>query len=253
MEPRPPTVSKDEASPRKKKGVTGYYEVEVSNEKQRTLHIYGDAFDCLDSAKIVASSTNLVCRFVSGDRIIEKVKPHAKLFAKLTSVTLAENAIQNLSQVASLLAVFTSAPLVKDLAITANPVCSMTLLRPFVATMAPPKLQSFNGDPLTDEERASHAASLRCASTTDVKHKSIARRAVDRAVQAALVNDHRRHHFETAFPAALHSYVLPIFHDLLPPQARRRRPQPRYRFLLQRLLRLVTLSILMVISVVPLL
>ena len=49
-----------------KNNMTGYYEVQ---DDGRTLHIYGDAFDCLDSSHITSLSTNLFCRFVAIDRV----------------------------------------------------------------------------------------------------------------------------------------------------------------------------------------
>ena len=54
---------------KKNNNMTGYYELQDGKDDGRTLHIYGDAFDCLDSSHITSLSTNLFCRFVAIDRV----------------------------------------------------------------------------------------------------------------------------------------------------------------------------------------
>lgn len=141
----------------------GYYEVGPltttgDKEQQRSVQVYGDGFGWLENDKVVSTATSLACRFVSLDRAMEKLKPHAKKstsFAKLELVVFSDNAIRDLRQVASLVAFLAAlAPSIEDLRIESNPVCSLQLLRPFVACVSSTKLKRFNGVSFGDAEES---------------------------------------------------------------------------------------------------
>ena len=60
--------------------------------------MYGEAWECLESPKIVGTATALVCRFARIERIVEKLTPHVPAFARLTRLTLGDNALHSLKQ-----------------------------------------------------------------------------------------------------------------------------------------------------------
>ncbi|KAJ1451539.1 hypothetical protein M885DRAFT_529433 [Pelagophyceae sp. CCMP2097] len=213
---------------------SGYYEVEVLGETkdERSLQIYGEAWDCLDQSKILASSTALVCRFVGIEGILEKLKPHVKSFARLKSATFGDNAICTLRHVAQLGAVLSSGfPALVDVRIESNPACSLSLLRAAVAC-ACPKLRTFNGEDITDAERAIHLKQLGplCAAAAsalaeagqqwrpaprkdgrdEAAHDAFldgARRTVASAIANAARADDARRALEAVWPLAIQSIV----------------------------------------------
>ncbi|KAJ8598932.1 hypothetical protein CTAYLR_009842 [Chrysophaeum taylorii] len=210
----------------------GYYEVDTTKDLERCLQIYGEAWECLENAKIVGAATALVCRFVSIDRAVERLRPHAKLFAKLRSAVFSDNAIHTLRQVAALASVLALVPTLVDLRIESNPVCSLVLLRPFVACVSANNLETFNAQPIPDSERLEargHLGPL-CAALSLADNKlsarhnnnnnnnnnkdedrrgtrSLARKVVDRAVALALAHDAKRRAFRQAWPEAIASLV----------------------------------------------
>ena len=139
----------------------GYYEVEIGglHREERALQLYGEAWECLESAKIVGSSTALVCRFVSVERIVEKLRPHARNFGRLKKAAFGDNAIHTLRHVLQLANILSVAPCLVELKIESNPVCSLRLLRPMICTVLP-AIERFNGITVSAVDRTQHFAQL---------------------------------------------------------------------------------------------
>ena len=108
--------------------IGGYYEVEIAgaNREERVLQVYGEAWECLESPKIVGSATALVCRFARIERVIEKLGPHVPSFSRLRRLTLGDNALHSLKQVLALAPAIALSH-VTELHITNNPVCELVL------------------------------------------------------------------------------------------------------------------------------
>jgi leucine-rich repeat-containing protein 49 len=139
----------------------GYYEVEIGglHREERILQLYGEAWECFESQKIIASSTALVCRFVSVERIIEKLRPHARNFTRLKKATFGDNAIHTLRHVLQLANVLHGVPCLLELKIESNPVCSLQLLRPLICTSLP-SIERFNGITVSAIDRVLHCAQI---------------------------------------------------------------------------------------------
>tara|TARA_B100000482_G_scaffold192316_1_gene179971 strand:- start:467 stop:3472 length:3006 start_codon:yes stop_codon:yes gene_type:complete len=156
----------------------GYYEVEIGgvHREERALQLYGEAWECLESPKIIGSSTALVCRFVSVERIVEKLRPHARNFARLKKATFGDNAIHTLRHVIQLANMLHGTPCLVELKIESNPVCTLRLLRPLICAVLP-AVERFNGLTVSASDRTLHSAQLGAfrdhAEATDKHNKSL--------------------------------------------------------------------------------
>lgn len=203
----------------------GYYEVEIggAHREERVLQLYGEAWDCLDSPKIVGTCTALVCRFVSIDRVVEKLRPHAHNFAKLRKATFGDNAILTFHQTLHLANVCQALPLLVDLEVESNPVCSLSLLRSLVCANFL-NIERFNGIKITQSEQALHSAQLglfcvrargtdRQKGTTQMIVRcerdggDALKRIVTSATTNALLNEEIRRALERCWPAAVHHLI----------------------------------------------
>jgi hypothetical protein len=54
----------------------GYYEVEVvPGTREKSLQLYGEAWDCLDNPRLHASVSEVLFKFVTVERIVEMAAP----------------------------------------------------------------------------------------------------------------------------------------------------------------------------------
>jgi len=139
----------------------GYYEIEIggTHREERTLQLYGEAWECLESQKIIGSSTALVCRFVSVDRIVGNLCNCVCSLTKLKKATFGDNAIQTLRHVLQLASILQRIPHLTELKIESNPICSLSLLRPVLSVILP-KIDCFNGINISDNDRVLHTRQL---------------------------------------------------------------------------------------------
>merc|ERR1711998_676747 len=78
----------------------GFYELVVNRaDGNRILIVYGEAWDCLENPKIIASVTHLVVKYVSLERILEKLGSHVGAMSKIRKISVGDNAIKTLVQV----------------------------------------------------------------------------------------------------------------------------------------------------------
>mmetsp|Transcript_29262 Transcript_29262/g.95690 ORF Transcript_29262/g.95690 Transcript_29262/m.95690 type:complete len:1126 (-) Transcript_29262:566-3943(-) len=165
-------------NPNRMAPAAGYYEVEIGgvHREERALQLYGEAWECLESPKIIGSSTALVCRFVSVERIVEKLRPHARNFARLKKATFGDNAIHTLRHVIQLANMLHGTPCLVELKIESNPVCTLRLLRPLICAVLP-AVERFNGLTVSASDRTLHSAQLGAfrdhAEATDKHNKSL--------------------------------------------------------------------------------
>ncbi|KDO26192.1 hypothetical protein SPRG_08554 [Saprolegnia parasitica CBS 223.65] len=109
----------------------GFSEVEVS-EEARTLYIYGDALEALESAKIHNIVTSIVFKYIPIAVVVSAVAQsgYLRAFAALRRVELACNQITSLDQLPWIAHLGSHA---EELVVSQNPVSNMRLLRPYVA------------------------------------------------------------------------------------------------------------------------
>lgn len=163
----------------------GYFEVEFNQStKDKSLQVYGEAFDCLENSKLWATVTEMAFKFVSIERVVERVTPiiqvratargshrlycrkarlllvgidalptccvaYEQRFEKATRLRLHQNNLASFDQIrmgADLICHFT------DLDIDDNPVCKLSILRAFISFTFP-HLIVLNGEPITDVDR----------------------------------------------------------------------------------------------------
>mmetsp|Transcript_22286 Transcript_22286/g.73819 ORF Transcript_22286/g.73819 Transcript_22286/m.73819 type:complete len:1165 (+) Transcript_22286:167-3661(+) len=201
----------------------GYYEVEIGgvHREERALQLYGEAWECLESPKIIGSSTALVCRFVSVERIVEKLRPHARNFARLKKATFGDNAIHTLRHVIQLANMLHGTPCLVELKIESNPVCTLRLLRPLICAVLP-AVERFNGLTVSASDRTLHSAQLGAfrdhAEATDKHNKSLsnvhdiddhdaAKRVITTATTNALYAEEFRRMLDKYWPEAIHQLV----------------------------------------------
>ena len=137
----------------------GYYEIEVpikgaSDAESKTLHLYGDGFDCLnDSTKIVSDCNEVVIRYLNVEAIADKAPA---LFEKtsLRRLILSHNAVKTFAQIKKLTAFTESEESVDEICILGegNPVASLQLFR-FFCAYALPGLRVLDGEEITQSER----------------------------------------------------------------------------------------------------
>jgi hypothetical protein len=191
----------------------GYYEVEIGgvHREERALQLYGEAWECLESPKIIGSSTALVCRFVSVERIVEKLRPHARNFVRLKKATFGDNAIHTLRHVLQLASVLHSNPCLVELKIESNPVCSLRLLRPLICASLP-AIECFNGTAVSSKDRIRHSLQLgtfrdyievaekvsKASSLSQTTHDSDEHDTVERVITTATTNALRAEEFRRA-------------------------------------------------------
>jgi hypothetical protein len=61
----------------------GYFELEVNAPlKEKSLQIYGESWECLENSKLWGSVTEILFKFVSVERIVEKAMPYINVRAK---------------------------------------------------------------------------------------------------------------------------------------------------------------------------
>ncbi|OQR83509.1 Outer Dynein Arm Light Chain 1 [Achlya hypogyna] len=127
----------------------GFSEVEVS-EDARTLYVYGDALEALESAKVHNIVTTLVFKYVPVTAIAAAVAHGGFLrqFVALRRVELACNHITTLDQLGWIAQLGARAD---ELAVTNNPVATMKLLRPYVAHTLR-NVSTFNDVKITPDE-----------------------------------------------------------------------------------------------------
>ncbi|OQS04198.1 Outer Dynein Arm Light Chain 1 [Thraustotheca clavata] len=128
----------------------GFSEVEVS-ESARTLYIYGDALEALESPKITNIVTAIVFKYVPIPTISNDVLQGNQLrsFIALRRLEFAHNQITNLEQLEWLAQLGQRC---EELVIQNNPVSSMKLLRPFIAHVLR-NVSMFNQAKITPEEQ----------------------------------------------------------------------------------------------------
>lgn len=145
-------------------GWKGYFEIEVpikgGDGGDRTLHVYGDGFECLEDGKqsvtaSVADCTEVQVQYMNVEAVADKA---GALFDRtdLKRLVLSHNAIKTFAQLRRLSAFTENEELaVSEICILpdGNPVVSLKLFRAFCA-YAMPKLQSLNGQPVTQSERS---------------------------------------------------------------------------------------------------
>mmetsp|Transcript_32171 Transcript_32171/g.99357 ORF Transcript_32171/g.99357 Transcript_32171/m.99357 type:complete len:790 (+) Transcript_32171:284-2653(+) len=198
----------------------GYYEVAFAgaHREERALQLYGEAWDCLESQKIVASSTALACRFVSIDRIVEKLSYHARSFIKLKSATFGDNAIHKLRHIMQLTNILQCMPSLIELNIEANPICALNLLKPILCAILP-SIKKFNGlnVQISKDNQFLHSMRIRsfCGHLerverlkirnqvdqhVDANHQESFKRIITTATNQALRSDELRHSIERFWP-----------------------------------------------------
>mmetsp|Transcript_28804 Transcript_28804/g.93140 ORF Transcript_28804/g.93140 Transcript_28804/m.93140 type:complete len:1171 (-) Transcript_28804:414-3926(-) len=210
-------------NPNRMAPAAGYYEVEIGgvHREERALQLYGEAWECLESPKIIGSSTALVCRFVSVERIVEKLRPHARNFARLKKATFGDNAIHTLRHVIQLANMLHGTPCLVELKIESNPVCTLRLLRPLICAVLP-AVERFNGLTVSASDRTLHSAQLGAfrdhAEATDKHNKSLsnvhdiddhdaAKRVITTATTNALYAEEFRRMLDKYWPEAIHQLV----------------------------------------------
>mmetsp|Transcript_18220 Transcript_18220/g.63232 ORF Transcript_18220/g.63232 Transcript_18220/m.63232 type:complete len:1162 (+) Transcript_18220:38-3523(+) len=213
-------------NPNRMAPAAGYYEVEIGgvHREERALQLYGEAWECLESPKIIGSSTALVCRFVSVERIVEKLRPHARNFVRLKKATFGDNAIHTLRHVLQLASVLHSNPCLVELKIESNPVCSLRLLRPLICASLP-AVECFNGTAVSSKDRIRHSLQLgtfrdyievaekvsTASSLSQTTHDSDEHDTVKRVITTATTNALRAEEFRRAldkfWPEAIHQLV----------------------------------------------
>jgi len=200
-------------NPNRMAPAAGYYEVEIGgvHREERALQLYGEAWECLESPKIIGSSTALVCRFVSVERIVEKLRPHARNFVRLKKATFGDNAIHTLRHVLQLASVLHSNPCLVELKIESNPVCSLRLLRPLICASLP-AIECFNGTAVSSKDRIRHSLQLgtfrdyievaekvsKASSLSQTTHDSDEHDTVKRVITTATTNALRAEEFRRA-------------------------------------------------------
>ncbi|EQC36212.1 hypothetical protein, variant [Saprolegnia diclina VS20] len=109
----------------------GFSEVEVS-EEARTLYIYGDALEALESPKIHNIVTTIVFKYIPISVVVSAVAQsgYLRAFAALRRIELACNQITTLDQLQWISHLGARA---EELVVSQNPVSHMRLLRPYVA------------------------------------------------------------------------------------------------------------------------
>mmetsp|Transcript_26710 Transcript_26710/g.80641 ORF Transcript_26710/g.80641 Transcript_26710/m.80641 type:complete len:495 (-) Transcript_26710:243-1727(-) len=199
----------------------GYYEVEIGGlqRDERVLQLYGEAWECLDSPKIIGTCTALICRFVSIDRVVEKLRPHASKFVKLRKATFGDNGILAFRQILNLASICQAVPLLMELQIESNPVCSLSLVRPLVCSTFL-SIQCFNGKTVTKRDQARHSnqmglfcirADKKAISQTSVRYDRDSSDTINRVVASATTNALRTEEFrrvlERYWPSAVNLLV----------------------------------------------
>ncbi|RHY04885.1 hypothetical protein DYB25_004046 [Aphanomyces astaci] len=133
----------------------GFSEVEVSDES-RTLFVYGDALEALDSVKIHAIVTAIVFKYIPFDVIAKAVSTsnstcsnnvYLQSFTALKHVHFAYNQLTSLDQLHWVAGLGSRA---EEVTISHNPVCHLRLLRPYVSHTLK-NVQVLNGQPLSLE------------------------------------------------------------------------------------------------------
>lgn len=200
---------------------TGYYEVEIrgAHRQERMLQVYGEAWECLNSQKVTSSCTALICRFVSIERIIEKLQPHVHSFIKLKKATFGYNAVHTLCQLLHLASVVQSLPNAVELKIESNPVCSLNLLRPLVCAVFT-NVKCFNGSKVSSDDQSIFSeqfGAIRDAGRLTVVPQTnslfirdgcyVIKRIISSSTTNALRIEEYRRVFDRCWPAATHSLV----------------------------------------------
>ncbi|KAG9415432.1 hypothetical protein AC1031_008874 [Aphanomyces cochlioides] len=130
----------------------GFSEVEVSDES-RTLFVYGDALEALDSTKIHNIVTAIVFKYIPLDVVVKAItqsaSPNLQQFVSLKHIHFAYNQLTSLDQ---LQWIANLGPRAEELTISHNPVCHLRLLRPYVSHMLK-NVHVLNGQPLTMEHQ----------------------------------------------------------------------------------------------------
>jgi len=111
----------------------------------RKLSVYGEAFECLEQGgKTLGSVTCLAVKFVAVGRIVQVLSTKLHALPRLREVVISENALKSFDQLESLLTLLGRLPLLRNLTVVDNPVCGLTLLRPYAALLLP-DLETLNG------------------------------------------------------------------------------------------------------------